>query len=509
MECKSELGCDPKFSRRMYTAWQSKREGCWVPSVHADCNHNEIAALLLRSLGPTPDSVESARAPVLEVFRHLRMVSRRYSGSRWSYLETAHSYTGAMRRRYVEAEVSLREDGPLGSSDCLLRAFVKAEKVNTLHKFPKPRLIFPRSPRYNLVLASWLKPFEHWLWGNLKSWGVFNVPSTRVVAKGLNQRQRANLIRRKMSAIPDCVVLEIDAKAFEAHCDVWQLVEEHACYRSAYPGQGALANVLKQQLANFGVTKGGVKFSREGGRASGDFNTGMGNSLVMLAVTVATCVELGLSQFDTLVDGDNALLFLRPDEQNLAVDNFFDTALRISGHEIVLERPTTLLEEVRFGQSAPVCVSGNWTMLRDWRKVLSHGTSSHVHMSELSYVLPWLRGVAKCELSLAGGVPIVQKWAESILESTAGSRELSFDNYRDYQVLGVTAEMYGSAVGKEITLETRESFARAFGTPVDVQLEIEESMGRMPVLSDWCPEDAPGWDDWWDARPGLCEYFFS
>jgi hypothetical protein len=44
----------------MFTAWCSQIEGCWVPSVHADCNHNEVSALLKRSLAPTPQPTNLA-----------------------------------------------------------------------------------------------------------------------------------------------------------------------------------------------------------------------------------------------------------------------------------------------------------------------------------------------------------------------------------------------------------------------------------------------------------------
>lgn len=507
MVCKSELGCCPKASRRMFTAWSPSVGGIWVPSVHADCNHNEIAALLLRSLGPTPVSAESSRLPVYNVFRHLVSVGRRYGGKRWTYLETAESYTGSLRRRYVEAETSLRVFGPLCSSDWMLRAFLKAEKVNALNKYPKPRMIFPRSPRYNLVLASRLKPFEHWLWGNLKSWGVFGVPPTRVVAKGLSPTRRAGLIRRKMSQIPGCVVLEVDGKAFEAHCDVWQLLLEHSIYHAAYPGDGRLAYLLSKQLRNFGVTKGGVKFEREGGRASGDFNTGMGNSLIMLSVVVATMGCLNVGVFDVLIDGDNALLFLREVDVFCVVDGFASVSLEISGHEMVLERPVCVLEAVRFGQSAIVEVAGVCRMVRDWRKVLSQGTSDHAHLRELPFVLAHLRGVARCELSLAKGVPILQRWCEVVLQATEGSRDLSFDRYRDYHALGVLG--WEGAVSVPVADSTRLSFHLAFGVSPSDQLAIESSLSWDGVLKPWVPLEAPTLFNWWNADPGLCERYLE
>jgi len=488
----------------MRTAWPAPIATTWVPFVHAVCNHNEVCALLKRSLGPTPLSAESARGPVMAAFRRIRRVCARYGDARWGLRETAESYGGSLRRRYLEAERSLMLDGPISSKDYMLRAFLKAEKVQYF-KLQKPRMIFPRSPRYNLMLASWLKPFEHWLWGNLKSVGTRGVPRSRVVAKGLSPRGRAGLIARKFSAIRDCVVFEVDGKAFEAHLDVWQLVQEHACYAAAYPGDRDLMRLLAKQLRNFGVTSCGVRFSRPGGRASGDYNTGMGNSLVMLAVVDAVMRIIGVSQFDSLVDGDNALIFIPRRDCQEVVQRFGPTALECSGHEMVLERPVDHLEGVRFGQSAPVRTQFGWTMVRDWRKVLSGGTSSHANLNEPKFAGRYLHGVALCEASLARGVPILGKWAESLRRNTErfGCAGV-WDHLRDYQVLGVRLDgALSNTRYVEPSMGARESFCLAFGVPPDVQLAMERELEAGRVVVDLAlPAEVPNYHDFLSG-PGL------
>lgn len=468
--------------RLMQTSCVTAVPGTWVPAVHANCWHNEVAALLMRSLGPTPESAEPGRRPVLRAFRRLRMVAGRYGGSRWDYLETANSYTGLLRRRYLEAESSLMLDGPLRSSDYKLRAFLKAEKRRP-DGLAKPRMIFPRSPRYNLVVASWLKPFEHWLWGNLKSGVVSGVGNSRVVAKGLNQVQRANLIVRKMREIGDCVVFEVDGRAFEAHVDEWQLLQEHSIYAAAYPGDGDLMHVLSKQLRNFGVTSNGCRFSRRGGRASGDFNTGMGNTLVMLAVVMGVMSRFRGLRWDTLVDGDNALLFLPRPRCHEVYDRFSDIATEISGHEMTLERPTCVVEEVRFGQSAPVRVNGGWKMVRDWTKVVSHSASSHHHLREPRYALEFLRGVALCEGFLADGVPILWAFTRNLLSRTESISNPRMHGLRDYMVLGVPVDDLGEVTVGEPDDEARQSFELAFGVTTTQQRNIEDWLLRVGVVT--------------------------
>jgi len=465
LSLKQPLGCDPKQGRRMFTAWTQDLPGCWVPGVHADCGHNELSALLMRSLGPTPGPAEPFRGPMYDSFTRIVRVARRYGGHRWGLLETAHSYKGAMRRRYVEAERSLMFDGPLTARDLKLRAFLKAEKINVDPKFPKPRMIFPRSPRYNLVLASWLKPFEHWLWGNLRKVGSLHVPPTRVVAKGLNQTERANLILRKMGHLSDCVVMEVDGKSFEAHCAAWMLRLEHGVYTSAYRGSSELSSLLSVQLRLSGSTRH-LRFSRDGGRASGDFNTGMGNSLIMLAVVDSVMRSLGIP-FDSLVDGDNALLFVRGQDQS-KLQRFRGLAHRFSGHNMVLERPVKVFENVVFGQSSPLCVDGVWKMVRPWSKVVSQGTSTHIHLREAKGGARWLAGVARCEAHLNKGVPVVSQWCYW-LSRLLPSRPLSSDAYQDYAYMGVPVESVLSA-------------------PVPVPLVGESTRASFETMTGLCPE---------------------
>lgn len=502
--------------RKMRVAWTSGLEGTWVPGVHAACPCNERAALLWRALGPVPWPDER---PVGQEFRacfgRLRALAGRYCGYKWTHLETAESYTGFLRRRYLEAEKSLRMDGPLSSRDFRLEAFLKAEKIG-LTKFHKPRMIFPRSPRYNLVLASWLKPFEHWLWGrltlkwllraeerpwlkaHLARWG-----STRVVAKGLNPRGRANLIARKFGSFEGCVVFEADGKGFEAHVSSGQLREEHSVYLAAYGACKRLRRVLSVQLETAGRTALGWKFSRPGGRASGDFNTGMGNSLIMLAAVVS-----GIPKdvpFDLLVDGDNALVFMSGADVSRVYPHFHESVLNSCGHELTLETPVSVLEAVRFGQSAPVYLGHGlgWTMARDWRKVLSTFSASHRWLVEPKFGRRWLRDVCRCELSLARGLPVLQEVFLGMLRHIGlDGKPVHEAALADYFVVGAWLAREEDAV--PVSLEARLSFERAFGVSGHDQRLLEARLKPSFDLADGVTE-FPTFDSWHEAEPGLAE----
>lgn len=502
--------------RKMRVAWTSGLEGTWVPGVHSNCSCNERVALLSRVLGPLPwpDS-RPVGQEFAACFRSLRLLARRYCGYKWSHLETAQSYTGAMGRRYLEAERSLRVDGPLSRRDWEIQAFLKAEKI-TLTKFHKPRMIFPRSPRYNLVLASWLKPFEHWLWGRLTLGWYFRARepawlgrhlakwgSTRVVAKGLSPRSRANLIVRKFGSFEGCVVFEADGRAFEAHVSSTQKREEDSVYLAAYGNSRGLRRVLSHQASMSGRTPGGWKFSRPGGRASGDFNTGMGNSLIMLAA-VASGIGPDVP-YDVLVDGDNALVFLAGADVARVYPHFAARVLNSCGQELTLESPVSVLEAVRFGQSAPVnlgCGFG-WTMVRDWRKVLSGFAASHRWLAEPSFGRRWLRDVVRCELSLARGLPVLQEVFLRMLDHIGLEGKTVHEGaLSDYFVVGAWL-----ACGKDVvpvSLESRLSFETAFGLSGADQKLLETSFQPGFGLTDVVTH-FPAQSSALEADPGLLE----
>jgi hypothetical protein len=109
----SGVKCCLDSRRVMQTAVPCPAPGTWVPAVHAKCHHNEVAALLKRSLAPTPTPVPGQEAPVLAVFRTLRRVAGRYRGQRWGYLETAQSYS-AVKKLVVECRYAAVLGRPSG-----------------------------------------------------------------------------------------------------------------------------------------------------------------------------------------------------------------------------------------------------------------------------------------------------------------------------------------------------------------------------------------------------------
>nr|QXN75445.1 MAG: RNA-dependent RNA polymerase [Grapevine-associated tombus-like virus 4] len=457
----------------MYRCFVPRVEGVWAPAVHSNCMHNEVAALGLRTMGPTPEDPISEGVfdkHVEEEFKKLRLMMKRLGIRRKSREEIVAGYSGALRRRYQEASESL-DDEELGNQDYKLRAFLKGEKFNPLLKVSKPRMICPRSPRYNLELARYLKPLEHALW---KKWKVgHNCPKTRVSGKGLNGRERASLIKEKMDSVGDCLVFEVDGKAFEAHVSREQLLLEHSVYKAAYPGCVDLQNLLQCQLTLKGKTAAGIKFERDGCRASGDFNTGLGNTMLMGSFVIAAMNKAGYGfKWTVLADGDNCLLFVERRYASGVVERFAELVRSVCSHEMTVEKPTTILEGVVFGQSRPCATEAGYTMVRDPYKVLSGAFCGYRHFHEKQFAPRLIRGIALAELSLARGLPVLGAYFQTAAHLTRRFKALrNPEFFLEGHLINVV-----DPGPLNVTAEARTSFALAWGIGVEEQLALEQSL---------------------------------
>jgi len=227
----------------------------------------------------------------------------------------------------------------------------------------------------------------------------------------------------------------------------------------------------------------------------------MGNTLVMLSSVVS-----GIPRdvpFDVLVDGDNALVFMAGADAARVYPTFHSAVLNQCGQELTLEKPVVHLEAVRFGQSAPVFLGPGlgWTMVRDYRKVLSGFAASHVWLVEPVFARRWLRDVCRCELSLARGVPVLQELFLKMLRHYGPLKSVHGDALADYFVVGAWLADEDAAV--PVSLEARLSFSRAFGVSPDDQLLIER--GIVPFHGEGPLVEYPVFESALLAEPGLLE----
>lgn len=485
----TEAQCeDPKrVMSRLYTPDVG---GVWKPLCHTNCVHNFRAGLLLRTLGRVPEATESGEALFVKSMTRLRVLLSARVGKLepWSLASVVGRYKEPrLRKRYEEAHGSLIEDGLCTRRDSRVKGFVKAEKAKP-SKIYKPRVIMARDPRYNLELASYLVPVEHAAYPAFRGWGKMFYTHTRLIAKGRNQTERAADIKRKFEAHRDMVAFEVDGKSFESHLSKLQLEQEHAAYLKLLPS-ARLAKLLAWQL-EFSGRGPGVSFTASGVRASGDFNTGLGNTLIMCGLVLGCALSIG-TRFDFYADGDNAVVFVSRKDYQKWKDSLPDLFISM-GHEADVGPPAYFLEQVEFGQSRPVLVEGEYRMVRNPFKVLSCAACSHVYYRDIKADLPVLRAVGYCEGVLGRGVPILQQLANSLLRLTSGVSALRLervkrrrlDNYEYQQLLAKELDWHLLSSGP-IPTETRRSFELAWGVDVARQLAVEAQLAKATIPTSW------------------------
>lgn len=414
-------------------------------------------------------------------------------------MEVANCFVGKRRTRYQNALRSLALN-PLNREDERVKAFIKAEKTDPSAKVnPDPRMIQSRNARFNIVIGSYLKPMESQLYhmsgGHTK---------TRLMAKGLNQTQRATLLIRKMRAYERPAVVSIDASRWDKHCSQELLRIEHSVYLKMCPDP-LLRRLLKAQLTNRVTTANGVKYTVKGNRMSGDMNTALGNCLLMIICIQDAMSHLCIGKYDILDDGDDCLIIV--EESSLdQLQGLSDRFLHY-GHELKIENVARTPEDVVFCQSHPIHLGNDrWTMVRPWIKVLSCGTSGTRHWGVPSMVEPMFGLVGDCELALNQGVPIIQAYAIALQRMSNGRRPrtIDFDDgvaVRAMQQLRVSGESLSTTLSKlrpvHVTDDARLSFERAYNVSIQRQLEIEKFLSGWTLSHLTAMPVAPELDHLW------------
>jgi len=447
--------------------------GTWRCQVHRGCVHNEKTGLLGRVLGNVP-------APTAKGIKQLKAGLNRITGwlctkhvfQRRSYEDIVSHYTGAKRTKYERAAATL-SDHPVEARDARVTLFVKGEKRKE-HDLKDPRVIQFRTPRYNIELATFLKPVEH---AFLRYRGCRRgVRKSFVIAKGRDSVERAQLISFKMQQFGDPVCVPLDAKRFDKHVASECLEQEHRVYNTLWKDP-TLAKLLRMQINNKGRSMCGIKYKVKGNRMSGDYNTGLGNCLLVAAMVEEWLRRLKLKRFDYFADSDDCLVFLeRADLQRLLDD--VDQAFLEYGHEVTVDEVAYELWDVQHCQAKPVVTASGVRMIRDWRKVVSQAFAGYAHYYDPKGGMRVMKSVAQCELVLNAGVPILQPMSQHILRLLESKRFATLD-LRDKSAWLASIEArrrhfdWTDDVSVEITPEARSSFERVFGVTREQQLAIE------------------------------------
>lgn len=387
-------------------------------------------------------------------------------------------YTGRRRTLYANAAAELQHR-PLTRRDFrVLNAFVKAEKINfTAKKDPAPRVIQPRSPRYNVEVGRFLRPLEHVVYRGIEK--TFGAPT---VMKGYNAEEVASIMRDHWNQFASPAAIGLDASRFDQHVRREMLTWEHGVYLNCFLGADReyLAWLLSGQLVNRGsmrCTDGTLKYEVDGSRMSGDMNTALGNCLIMCGLVHTLASERKVN-VRLVNNGDDCVVFCESrDVQKLT--NGLEAWFKEFGFKMKVEPVVTVFEKISFCQASPVYDGEKWLMVRDPRITVSKDAHcTNPTFGAGSAAKKWLYAVGECGLAMGGGVPIIQEQYKAFLRAGAAG-------LRDTAVVGETG-MAMLARGlhrgeRPVSEAARVSFWLAFDISPTQQRELERKFADCEV----------------------------
>jgi len=377
-------------------------------------------------------------------------------------------YNGAKLRTYTKAVESLHIT-PVNERDSYLTTFVKAEKISTAKGDPAPRVIQPRSPRYNVELGRYLRHMESRL---MKA--VDRVFGETTCIKGYTADEVGAIFRNKWDKFHRPVAIGLDASRFDQHCSVEALQFEHGFYRAMYPGNKLLGKLLDWQLTNKGkgyVPDGSVTYVKRGCRMSGDINTSLGNYLLMCSMVYGYMRFLGINEYSLANCGDDCVLIV--ERRNLKrIQTTLPEYFLNLGYTMKVEPPVYNLEEVEFCQAHPVAFKGGWKMVRNVRTAMSKDVHCVNNIRDLATRKAWSNAQHHGGLALSAGIPVVEKFYSAFKV---------YDKPEKHQRIDTVTNVHkwrGSGGQYEITPESRASFWQAFKLTGDDQLALEDRLDR-------------------------------
>lgn len=396
--------------------------------------------------------------------------------SRLGFVET---FRGRKRKIYEEAYNSL-----LGRSleveDSHVKVFVKYEKTDFSRKTdPVPRVISPRSPRYNVEVGRFLRAIEERIFHSLAE--LFGHVT---VFKGMNALASGRAFRHKWDMFRNPVAVGLDASRFDQHVSQQALRWEHEVYYSCFPKRRwrhKLRRLLNQQLRNHcrGYTADGkLAYTTDGGRMSGDMNTSLGNCVLMCSMIHAYAMERGV-RIQLANNGDDCVVIMESRDLARFSENL-DEWFTDMGFSMQVEPPCYVFEEIEFCQTHPVYVGpqpDDYLMVRHPKWALAKDTVCVHGWQSLGMFKGWLHAVGTGGLAMTGGVPIFQDFYQTYLKFGEFRKTAS-----DLQSWGVRQLAKGMRRGyTPVEPATRASFWRAFGVNPSEQCVLEDFYRKVVI----------------------------
>lgn len=389
-------------------------------------------------------------------------------------------YSGQKRKIYEQAIESLKTR-PLDSRDGKVKCFTKDEYRKA---GGAPRVIQPRSPRFNVRWGRYIQAIEEPMYEAIDR--IYDpTGETKTVAKGMNMLDRGMNIADKWSRYASPVGVGLDAKRFDQHVSKYMLEQEMDVYAEwldclddgEYEAFWTLAITMLQNHGSYVGRDGKVKYVTDGRRMSGDMNTSSGNILIMCALLWTYIQDSGLSgQVSVLNDGDDSVIIMEKRNLKKFLDNM-EPWFKDLGFSMSLDGIYYSLEEIEFCQSRPVHLNRGWTLVPKPSKRLFSDLVTTKQISSKKVYEAWLGAVAGCGLAGCSGVPVFNsfyKWLARGAVPYIPQMGNQYYRYRQELVKGMQIK------AREPAWSERESFYFAYGlTPSDQKL-LEDYFDSRP-----------------------------
>lgn len=228
--------------------------------------------------------------------------------------------------------------------------------------------------------------------------------SCRAVAKGLNNKQRAELLFTLWSAYPRPRGVSMDGHRNDGHIKA-DLIAIEGRIVIAVTNDRGMRKYFLACSREWSVSFLSHTYRCKPRRITGQPNTGSGNTLIHFLALCMAHDRLPHVEFDVAIDGDNFFVISDVDDLQLVIDTIIDCGNALS-LELEVDSRATYFEEINFCRAHPIDLFDGYRMVRDPRRVLSQfffcpGPLRHDTFFSL------LHTVAEGEYLSFSGVPVL------------------------------------------------------------------------------------------------------
>lgn len=235
-----------------------------------------------------------------------------------------------------------------------------------------------------------------------------------------------------------------------------------------------LRQLLNLQLNNIGNTHH-FRYTTEGRRASGEVNTGCGNTLIVLMVCRAYARSRGLNM-KFYLDGDDVIVC---SETKLDSDDVHRYHLNL-GLEVTMQVQDE--DALVHCQTTPIMTDPPIMVRRPW-DTISKGLTSQKYLWDEKTSYHYLGQLGRCELALHRGVPVMQSYCQMLIRVSDQHSAPSKRDYSDeFTFRRKQALKLGCRSPMEVTPDARVSFELAFGIVSDEQRLLESMFDKVNDL---------------------------